>query len=91
MASAWAHVASYSVMLIMSFIFAQKHFRINYNMKGLIPYFIVAVGMIVFSRVFRYGSLAEELVINTFLILVFVLFTQYKDQTISIFLSKGTK
>ena len=91
MASAWAHVASYSVMLIMSFIFAQKHFRINYNMKGLIPYFIVAVGMVIFSRVFRYGSLAEELVINTFLILIFIAFTQYKDQTISIFLSRGTK
>jgi len=60
-------------------------------MKGLIPYFIVAVGMVIFSRVFRYGSLAEELVINTFLILIFIAFTQYKDQTISIFLSRGTK
>jgi len=91
MASAWAHVASYGVMIIMSFLFAQKHFKINYNMKGFIPYFILAIGMVVFSRVFRYGSLIEELVINTVLFLIFIAFTQFKDKTISKFLSKGTK
>lgn len=91
MASAWAHVASYGVMIIMSFIFARKHFKINYNMKGLIPYFIVAIGMVVFSRVYKYGSLMTELMINTFFILIFIIFTQLKDQTISKFLRKGTK
>ena len=85
MASAWAHVASYGVMIIMSFIFARNHFRINYNMKSLIPYFILAIGMVVFSRVFRYGSLFTELIINTFFILIFIIFAQFKDQTISIF------
>jgi O-antigen/teichoic acid export membrane protein len=91
MASAWAHVASYGVMIIMSFLFAQKHFKVNYNMKELIPYFIVATGMVIFSKIFKYGSLIEELIINTILILVFIAFTQYKDQTISKFLSKGRK
>lgn len=91
MASAWAHVASYGVMIIMSFIFARKHFKISYNMKGLIPYFIVAIGMVVFSRIFKYGSLMSELIINTFFLLIFLIFTQVKDQTISKFLRKGTK
>ena len=91
MASAWAHVASYGVMIIVSFIFARKHFRINYNMKRLIPYFIVAIGMVVFSRVFKYGSLFSELIINTFFILIFIIFAQFKDQTISIFLRKDMK
>jgi O-antigen/teichoic acid export membrane protein len=91
MASAWAHVASYGVMIIMSFIFARNHFRINYNMKSLIPYFILAIGMVVFSRVFRYGSLFTELIINTFFILIFIIFAQFKDQTISIFLKKEMK
>ncbi len=91
MASAWAHVASYSVMILMSFIFASKHFKINYNMKSLIPYFIVAIAMVVFSRVFKYGSLMTELIINTLFILIFIIFTQFKDQTISKFLRKQTK
>jgi O-antigen/teichoic acid export membrane protein len=91
MASAWAHVASYGAMIIMSFIFARKHFKINYNMRSLIPYFILAIGMVVFSRVFRYGSLFTELLINTFFILIFIIFAQFKDQAISIFLKKEMK
>jgi O-antigen/teichoic acid export membrane protein len=91
MASAWAHVASYGAMIIMSFIFARKHFKINYNMRSLIPYFILAIGMVVFSRVFRYGSLFSELLINTFFILIFIIFAQFKDQAISIFLKKEMK
>jgi len=78
-------------MIIMSFIFARKHFKINYNMRSLIPYFILAIGMVVFSRVFRYGSLFTELLINTFFILIFIIFAQFKDQAISIFLKKEMK
>ena len=46
MASAWAHVASYGTMIIISFIFAEKHYKVHYNMKRLIPYFIMAVSMV---------------------------------------------
>ena len=91
MASAWAHVASYGIMIIMSFIFARKHFRINYNMKEIIPYFIIATGMVIFSRIFNYGSLFTELLVNTIMIMVFILFAQFKDKTLSIFFSKGIK
>ena len=91
MASAWAHVASYGIMIIMSFIFARKHFRVNYNMKEIVPYFIIATGMVIFSRIFSYGSLFTELFVNTILIMVFILFAQFKDKTLSIFFSKGRK
>jgi O-antigen/teichoic acid export membrane protein len=91
MASAWAHVASYGIMIIMSFIFARKHFRINYNMTEIVPYFIIATGMVIFSRIFNYGSLFTELLVNTILIMVFILFAQFKDKTLSIFFSKGIK
>ncbi|MBE3138618.1 MAG: oligosaccharide flippase family protein, partial [Actinobacteria bacterium] len=38
MASAWAHVAAYGAMIILSFIFAEKRYKVHYNMKKLIPY-----------------------------------------------------
>jgi hypothetical protein len=44
-------------MIIMSFIFARKHFRIDYNMKQYLPYGIMAVGMVIFSRIYEYESI----------------------------------
>lgn len=88
MASAWAHIASYGAMLIMSFIFARNHFKIEYDMKSLLPYFIIAIGMVLFSHFYHYHNLVTELSINTVFIIVFILFSQYKDKTLSVFLGK---
>jgi O-antigen/teichoic acid export membrane protein len=88
MASAWAHVASYGAMIIMSFIFAAKHYKIEYNMKALIPYFVVATGMVIFSRIYNYKSLLSELAINTVFFTLFILYAQYRDKLINVFLKK---
>jgi len=88
MASAWAHIASYGAMLIMSFIFARNHFKIEYDMKSLLPYFIIAIGMVLFRQFYHYHNLVTELSINTVFIIVFILFSQYKDKTLSVFLGK---
>lgn len=88
MASAWAHVASYGAMIIMSFIFAEKHYKIKYNMKELIPYFAAAIGMVIFSRLYNYKNLVTELIVNTIFIGAFVAYAQYKDKLITVFLKK---
>ncbi len=89
MASAWAHVAAYGAMIIMSFIFAEKHYKIEYNLKELIPYFAIAVGMVLFSRLIVYKNLLWELLINTFLISMFIIYAQYRDKAINIFFKKN--
>jgi O-antigen/teichoic acid export membrane protein len=88
MASAWAHIASYSTMIIMSFIFAEKHYRISYSILKLIPYFIIAIGMVIFSLYFKYPDLITELGINTVFILLFIAYAQYKDKMLTIFFGK---
>ena len=89
MASAWAHVASYGAMIIMSFIFAEKHYKIKYNMKEFIPYFAAAIGMVIFSRLYNYKNLVTELMVNTIFIAAFVACAQYKDKLITVFLKKN--
>ena len=91
MASAWAHIASYGSMIILSFIFAEKHYRIKYNMKETIPYFIIAIGMVIFSRLFEYKSMIQELTINTGLIIVFLSFAHYKDRLFTVFRRRDYK
>lgn len=89
-ASAWAHVASYGSMIIASFIMAEKKYKVDYNMKQYIPYFILAIGMVVFGRYFKYPGIYSELLINTGLIVVFISFAQYNDKIISVFFRKST-
>lgn len=89
MASAWAHVASYGAMIIMSFILAERHYKIKYDMFKLIPYFIISIGMVMFSRIFKYGGIIQELLINTAMLGLFVLFAQYRDRFITVFFKKS--
>jgi O-antigen/teichoic acid export membrane protein len=91
MASAWAHVASYGSMIIVSFVFAEKRFKVNYDMKQFIPYFFLATAMVIFGRYFKYPGLTAELIINTLFIVIFIGYAQYKDQLLSVFLRKKKK
>ena len=88
MASAWAHVASYGSMIIFSFIFAEKHYKIDYELKGLLSYFIIAIGMVLFSIFYNYGSIILELTINTLFIIIFIAFAQYKDKLLTVFFKR---
>lgn len=88
MASAWAHIASYGSMIIMSFILAEKRYKVDYKLKQFIPYFLMAATMVVFSKYFKYPGIAVELVINTGLLIIFIAYAQYKDNLLSVFLRK---
>jgi O-antigen/teichoic acid export membrane protein len=90
-ASAWAHIAAYGAMIITSFIFARNHYRVKYNMKELIPYFVLAIGMVIFSRLYNYKSLVSELLINTIFIAGFIVYAQYQDKLLTVFLKKSKK
>lgn len=83
MASAWAHVASYGLMIALSFAFASKHYKIDYHMEQLIPYFVLAVGMVLFARVINYRNLAVELTVNSLMIIIFVAYSQVQDKLLS--------
>jgi O-antigen/teichoic acid export membrane protein len=88
MASAWAHVASYGSMIIISFFFARKHYVIEYKMIRQLPYFILAIAMIIFDLSFSYRSIFLRIIVNTVFIIIFISFAQYKDRLIGVFLGK---
>jgi O-antigen/teichoic acid export membrane protein len=90
MASAWAHVASYGSMIIISFILARKYYWIDYQIGKIIPYFVIAVVMVIFSLYFNYPGLICEIVVNTIFILLFLAYAEYKDKLISVLAGKKT-
>ncbi len=91
MAAAWAHIAAYGAMIAVSFAFAENNYKVDYNLKQIIPYFIMAVAMVIFARVFSYKNIAEEIVVNTFMIILFILYAQKRDKVITMILRKPAK
>jgi ABC-type phosphate/phosphonate transport system permease subunit len=88
MASAWAHVASYGSMIVMSFILARKYYFIDYNLIKILPYFVLAIPMVIFAVLFDYGNTVIELTVNSGFIAMFIIYAQYKDKLISVFFRK---
>ena len=88
MASAWAHVFSYLTMIIASFIFASNHYKVEYQISRLIPYFIMAILMVAFAELFQYKTIVSEIAVNTVFLIVFIAFAQYKDKLISKILNR---
>ena len=88
MASAWAHVASYGSMIILSFAFARKYYFIDYQIAEILPYFLIAVPMVIFGVYFDYGNTIIKLSVNTLFIAGFIFYAEYKDKLISVFFRK---
>jgi len=91
LASAWAHIASYGSMIVLSFVFAEKRYKVSYNMKQYIPYFVIAVAMVAFSKYFKYSGIGAELFINSVFMLFFIGFAQYRDKLVTVFFSRKLK
>ena len=57
-------------------------------MVKLLPYFCIAVGMVVFGKYFNYPNLVAELIINTIFFILFVAYAQYKDRLLKVFFER---
>jgi O-antigen/teichoic acid export membrane protein len=88
MASAWAHIASYGSMIIISFIFARKYYPIEYKMMHLLPYFILTIALVIFDLNFNFENMWARLGVNTMFMCLFLGFAQYRDKLFNVFLKK---
>ncbi len=84
-ASAWGHFISYLVMIILSWFLGRKHYHIKYDLKNILTYSLVGIGIYYFfkevkfnSQVFEYGM--KGLSLLSF-ILVFYLIDRRKSRT----------
>ena len=75
MACAWATLAAYGSMMVVSYFFGQKHYTVNYNVRAMGVFFILAVGMYFLS--FLWQGLENKfirLLLNNLLVVLFVFF-----------------
>ncbi|HDZ41014.1 MAG TPA: polysaccharide biosynthesis protein [Bacteroidetes bacterium] len=88
MASAWAHIACYVVMIAGSYMLSRKHYPIDYPIKKILAYIMTGVGIVILVSYLKYNNIFVELGINTLIIAGFIGFTEYRDRAISILFKK---
>jgi O-antigen/teichoic acid export membrane protein len=76
MASAWATLITYSVMVIISYYFGKKYYRIPYRLKNLFIYLFLSTGFAYLSFVFFRGNLF----ISTLLVITFIGFAAWNEK-----------
>lgn len=78
--AAIAHLACYSVMTIVSYFWGQKHFPIPYQIGRITLYFIYAISLYLISLIFTDISLIYKLIINTLIIITYIITVIYFER-----------
>jgi O-antigen/teichoic acid export membrane protein len=72
--AAWATLICYFFMMIASYIIGQKHYKINYNLKKSVFYFLLTMGLFFGSLVCEPYFLKYKLIANSLFLIVFFYF-----------------
>jgi phosphate starvation-inducible membrane PsiE len=83
MASAWASFACYFVMMLVSYFYGQKHMPIQYNLKSIGMYTVLALALFVAGTFINTPYIALNLSLKTILLIIFVVYIVKKDLPLS--------
>lgn len=78
-ASAWASVAGYGVITLLSYIIGQKKYPVSYPLKNMAVYLILAAVLFVLSQEVIISNAGLRLVFRTLLLLIFIAYILKKD------------
>lgn len=78
-ASAWASVAGYGVITLLSYIIGQKKYLVSYPLKDMAVYLILAAVLFVLSQEVIISNVGLRLVFRTLLLLIFIAYILKKD------------
>ncbi len=90
MASAWAHVACYFVMVIFSYFAGRRHYTVDYDLRSAALYISLAI-ILVFVSLYIVPDmgLGATLALNTLLVGLYLLLAERRDRLMTIIFGKG--
>lgn len=88
MSSAWAHVACYSAMVVLSWVIGRRHYRVNYDIGAILTYMVMAIVIVLSSLYIEWKSTLSGLLFNTVLIGAFIAYAEKRDKALSHFLKR---
>jgi O-antigen/teichoic acid export membrane protein len=88
-AAAWAHIACYLTMVMVSYAVGQKYYPIKYETGRIIMYITLAIGLVVASRQLSTGHRILNIAVDTMLLMVFFAVAEIKDRFFSLLFNRG--
>jgi O-antigen/teichoic acid export membrane protein len=89
MAAAWAHVACYLSMVLVSYFVGQKLYPVKYETGKILLYIALAVGLIFVSRIIEGENKFVNIVLDTVLLMIFFAVAEIKDQFFTLMFKRG--
>lgn len=78
--AAWGHLSAYVVMVILSFIWGQKYYRIKYQRRRIGFYLFVALGLFLVSYFLPFEQRWLSLGINFVLFMIFAIIVYFRER-----------
>jgi len=78
-ACAWAAFVCYAVMMLSSYFVGQHYYPINYNLKSIFEYTLLAVILYTISSYVTIDNIVWRLLFRTILLFIFIAYTIKKD------------
>jgi O-antigen/teichoic acid export membrane protein len=79
--SAWGHFISYFIMMVMTFFLGRKHYRIDYPLKQIFIYVVLAMGIYFAAKYLPFEGISKYSV-NTVLFIGFLFYVEAKEKLI---------
>lgn len=91
MACAWGGFVGYGVPMALSYLVGQKKAPVPYNVKEIASYFVLAMGLYIFSLLIKPENEALAYVFNTILFLIYIGVLAYREKELFMDILKGLK
>jgi len=78
--AAWGHLSAYVVMVILSYIWGQKYYKIKYQMGRIGFYTLLAIGLFLVSYFMPVEKRALSLGINFILMMIFTVIVYFEER-----------
>jgi O-antigen/teichoic acid export membrane protein len=88
LASAWAHIACYLTMVVLSYLTGRKHYKVDYDVKGFLIYSTVAIAIVLFALYVPWQSDLLMMAVNTLMVGGFVFLAEKRDGVVSLILKR---
>ncbi len=78
--AAWGHVSCYLFMVILSYYQGKKHYPVNYDLKNIFIYFIIALVLFGINYYIRIDELIMRLALSTLMLFLFLGYVYFNEK-----------
>lgn len=79
-ASAWAHIACYLTMVILSYYIGRKYYKIPYETGKIVIYFVIALAMYWLTQIIKAEKELINIAVNTLFLALFIFIIIRKEK-----------